>query len=465
LFLFEANTSGAGKTLLADLIALILTGRHMTRTGYYHDPIEMDKQIVATCLAGDLVVLFDNVDNGGSFGNSALDRALTGRTYRGRILGKSEMTPDLDLNSVFFVSGNNIALCGDVVRRIVPCRLESALERPEERIDFTIKDLAAYTIEHRGELVCAALTIMKAFIQAGKPDQGLTPMDFPAWSSLVRNAVKWATGEDPAIGRKDLTESDPDREHCAAFVEGWYEVQQEHQSEGMTSSDMLKFVKGSATGYETICNAMASLWPKTKPGELPSSGSIGMKIQTIRGKVYGDKRFEPNGKFKKVKVWKVHVLSKSDPAGVSSVSIPNRRAENIPGQVSEDKTGTDDGKQTHQTHQDAPLPVEVSGPETLASRFPRPEGLPADSEWTYFDGTGKSKNDPAEVSDDKNPPKLASALKWLAGVVWGKPIPRESLHKMGNTLLLNSPVLDEAASRLGIQRTFEDGIEMWSFPE
>ena len=44
MFLFEANVSGAGKTLLCDLIALIVTGRHMTRTGYAHDPIEMDKQ-------------------------------------------------------------------------------------------------------------------------------------------------------------------------------------------------------------------------------------------------------------------------------------------------------------------------------------------------------------------------------------------------------------------------------------
>ena len=111
LFLFEANVSGAGKTLLCDLIAIIVTGRPMTRTGYAHDPVEMGKQISATALAGDALVLFDNLANGGLFGNPALDRALTGRTWRDRILGKLEMTPNLDLIAVFFASGNNTALC------------------------------------------------------------------------------------------------------------------------------------------------------------------------------------------------------------------------------------------------------------------------------------------------------------------------------------------------------------------
>src|SRR4029077_3798680 len=137
--------------------AIISTGRAMTRTGYSHDAVEMDKQITSTALAGDRGVLSDNRDTGGRFGNSALDRAITGRTYRGRVLGKLEMTPDLDLVCVFFATGNNVALCGDVPRRIVPCRLESREERPEERSDFTIKDLLGHVQKNRGDLVRAAL--------------------------------------------------------------------------------------------------------------------------------------------------------------------------------------------------------------------------------------------------------------------------------------------------------------------
>jgi hypothetical protein len=321
LFLFEANTSGAGKTKLCDIISIVTTGREMTRTGYYHDAIEMDKQITATCLGGDSVVLFDNIENGGRFGNASLDRALTGRTYRGRILGKSEMTPPLDLTSVFYASGNNLSLIGDFVRRVVPCRLESPMERPEQRTGFAVSgcdcgcdgDLLDHVRRHRGELVCAALTILRAFILAGKlkPEPDLVPMDFPAWSAVVRNAVYWATAKDPAVGRDDLSDSDPNRLHFAAFVDGWHEVQTAKGVNGMTSADLVRWLKEDGERalpqFQTIRDAISDLWPKLKPGELPSSGQIGMKIQAIRDKPFGHKMFKTLDVEHHAQVWSVVV--------------------------------------------------------------------------------------------------------------------------------------------------------------
>jgi len=446
MFMLEANTSGAGKTLLADLLAIIATGREMTRTGYYHDPIEMDKQIVATALAGDPVVLFDNIENGGSIGNSSLDRALTGRTYRGRILGKSGMTPDLDLICVFICTGNNLTLCGDVPRRIVPCRLESTMERPEERADFTIKDLKGHALEHRGELVVAALTILKAFIQAGKPDQNLTPMDFPAWTTNIRNAVKWATGKDPAIGRKDLTASDPDRQNCLALVEGWYEVQTDLKVKAMTSTELIKAVKDSPDKkFEIIRNVFSDLWPKTKAGELPSSGSIGMKVQSIRDKPFGDKRFKLAGESKRAKLWTVQTVTtpprsgESGESGESSESCGVITRENIPLQQSDDKGDvlpSDSAGQTHQTHQ---THQETSIP-------PRGEMI------THA------------IGPDPSGESLTPSLRWLSGILTRTPTPKSQFLDLGNQLLLDSDPLEQAASVLKVERTIEDGVEMWSLP-
>jgi hypothetical protein len=318
LLLFEANTSGAGKTKLCDLISIICTGREMTSTGYYHNRIEMDKQLVATGLAGDRVVLFDNIENGGRLGNSSLDRAVTARRYRGRVLGKSEMTPDLDLMCTFFATGNNLTLCGDIVRRVVPCRLESPMERPEERDDFAITkctcgchgDLLDYARRERGKLVAAAQTILGGVIMAGKPDQKLAAMDFTARSGLVRSAVHWATGLDPAIGRGDLGDSDPDRQHCAAFLAGWFEVQTDHKVPGMTSATMVKrLTDAREDDYLMLRNAVADLWPRTRPGELPSAGSIGMKIQAIRGKTFGGLMIDKIAEEKGAKVWSVSKLA------------------------------------------------------------------------------------------------------------------------------------------------------------
>lgn len=357
LFSFEANVSGAGKTKLCDIISMIVAGRIMTRTGYYHDPIEMDKQLVATALGGDRMVLFDNLENGGKFGNSSLDRALTGTTYRGRVLGKSEMTPDLDLTCVFFVTGNNYTLCGDVQRRIIPCRLESPLERPEERDGFKIPDLLKHVSDNRGDLVVAALTILRAFILAGKPDQALKAMDYPAWSGLIRNAVVWATGEDPAVGRKDLEESNPDRTNEESLAYWWREVQEAHAPGGMTSATFVRTLdKAGLDHYVELRDTLAEMWPRTRPGELPTSGSIGMKIQGIRGKCLKGLHFKKVTEVQRAAVWKVVTTAELGESSESSESTSNPRAETV---RSADTDGKDSvchfvgegPKQTHQTHQ------------------------------------------------------------------------------------------------------------------
>jgi hypothetical protein len=371
LFLLESNVSGAGKSKLCDLVAVIVTGREMTRTGYYHDAVEMDKQITATALAGDRIVLFDNLDNGGRLGNSSLDRALTGRTYRGRVLGKLEMTPDLDLITVFYCTGNNPSLCGDVVRRIIPCRLESPMERPEERDDFTIKscqcgcygDLIAHVKRARGRLVVSTLTILRAYILAGKPAQALKPIDFPAWSGLIRNAVFWATGIDPAAGRKDLSDSDPDRQSCATLAAGWLEVQTALRVKGMTCADLLNTLRReeNADKFTTIRESFSDLWPKLKPGELPSSGSIGMKIKAIRGKSFSGRHFRELSSEERRKIWSVVTTQRDESEGSKeSFSCPKKSrgmSDKCPGSrvgahargVSEDRKET---PQTPQTHTD-----------------------------------------------------------------------------------------------------------------
>ena len=88
LFLFDANCPGTGKSKLCDITAILATGREMARGAYPDDQSEMEKMLLSVALAGDRFVLFDNVASGFSVGGSALDRALTARTIKGRILGK-----------------------------------------------------------------------------------------------------------------------------------------------------------------------------------------------------------------------------------------------------------------------------------------------------------------------------------------------------------------------------------------
>jgi hypothetical protein len=136
LFLFDSNSPGSGKSMLADLVSLIVTGREMSRTSCPDSDGEMRKRITSVALAGDRFVLLDNIV--GLFGGASLDAALTGVSWRDRLLGRSEMTAELPLHTVWFASGINVSPRGDMQRRIVPSRLETPLERPEEGRVFVI---------------------------------------------------------------------------------------------------------------------------------------------------------------------------------------------------------------------------------------------------------------------------------------------------------------------------------------
>lgn len=221
LFLVDGNAPGAGKSWLCDLVAIIATGREMPRSSYRDDDAEMAKAILSIAIDGVRLVLFDNVPTGFKIGGGALDRALTGRTFQDRILGKIQMSPETPLDAVFWATGNNLGLKGDALRRIIPCRLESAEERPEERTGFKIPDIKAHARENRGEYLVSAMTILRAHAVAGRPSEKLTPMSYPEWCRVIRDAVHWATGLDPAQPRNAVQDHDENTQQRLVLVKGW----------------------------------------------------------------------------------------------------------------------------------------------------------------------------------------------------------------------------------------------------
>ena len=282
LFLFDANCPGTGKTKLCDIIAIITTGREMPRGAYPDDQDEMQKMLLSVAMAADRLILFDNVPTGFGVGGSALDRALTARTMKGRILGRSQMTPDLAVDVVMYATGNNLGLRGDSLRRVVPCRLQTTEERPEERRDFKVKgDLLAHVKHNRGALVSAALTILRGYIAAGRPDRGLIPMDYPAWCGLIRNAVEWATGVDPCESRKELIASDEETNTSRALIAGWKALCEAEGKTSLSSAAAVEIIDADK-GRHAALKAILASW--SKDGKLPSPQSIGNRLNKIRGR-------------------------------------------------------------------------------------------------------------------------------------------------------------------------------------
>lgn len=315
-FLIDANIRGAGKGLLAHSIGYVVLGRSMPISAYTVDDDELRKRITALVIAGDPVVLLDNLD--GKFGNPALDAALTGTHWSDRLLGRNQMVK-LPLTATWYATGNNVQVAADTARRIVYIRLEVMEERPEDRSDFRHPRLREWVLEHRERLVASALTVLSAYCRAGRPDQGLTPMgSFEGWSDLVRSAVVWSGQADPCASRKELAEtSDTTREALDQFMLAMTGYLTEDA--GFVVSELIGNLYPAHReppmdpGSVAVRAALEALTPG---GREPTAKVVGAKLRHFRRRVVGGRYIDndPKEKCAGGAVWRIKSANGTLPA-------------------------------------------------------------------------------------------------------------------------------------------------------
>jgi hypothetical protein len=289
LFLIDANIRGAGKGLLAQTIGRIVLGREMPVSSYAHDSEEMRKRITAISIAGDRMILLDNLE--GAFGNDALDRALTSTRWKDRLLGRSEEV-DLPLLSCWYATGNNVSVAADTTRRLIHVRLDVLEERPEERTGFRHPDLLAWINQNRPRLLTAAMTILSAYCRSGRPNQGLLPFgSFEGWSGLVRQAVVWVGLPDPCLTRLKLSESsDTTADAIGQLLMAWKEY--DPFGTGVVVSEMLNRLYPAQPQFaprDETANAMRAALENMvgcPPGKTPTPRQVGNKLRHFRRRVW-----------------------------------------------------------------------------------------------------------------------------------------------------------------------------------
>ncbi len=322
LFLVDANVRGAGKGLLCQTIGEIVLGRPMPVTSYSSDTEEMRKKITTIALAGDTLVLLDNLE--GKFGNDALDRALTATHWRDRVLGTNDQA-ELPLHAVWYATGNNVQVGADTMRRIIHIRLDVLEERPEDRSDFSHPNLLAWVRSQRFRLLAAALTILAAYCKAGRPAQGLTPMgSFEGWSSLVREAVVWLGLPDPCSGRERLLEFADTAVDTLSMIINALEVCGA-ATEGVVIGELVaRLYPADRTGAPTdpaSVEARQALEQLTgaSVGRPPTGRAISNKLKVYRRRVVSGRYLDidPNAPRRAGATWRVYA-AEPEPVAVSS---------------------------------------------------------------------------------------------------------------------------------------------------
>ena len=318
LFLIDANVCGAGKGLLAQTIGRIVLGREMPVSSYVHDSDEMRKKLTAIAIAGDRLILFDNLD--GVFGNDSIDRALTSTRWKDRILGRSEEV-ELPLIPSWYATGNNVQVAADTMRRIIHVRLDCLSERPEERSGFKHENLLAWIGGNRGRLLMAALTILSAYLKRGHASKHLKPFgSFEGWSSVVREAVVWVGLPDPCLTRTKLAESaDTTGDTLSQLIAAWecYDT----SGDGFVLSDVLNRLYPSQrehAPYDDASNAIRSALENVvgcPPGKPPTPRQVGNKLRHFRRHVVDGKYFDLNAAeySRHGAVWKLFGVERPSP--------------------------------------------------------------------------------------------------------------------------------------------------------
>jgi hypothetical protein len=213
---FDAPVAGSGKSKLVDIVSVMMSGYEALAIGQGRTEEELEKRLDASLLAGDPIINIDNCSQ--AMKSTKLNLMLTQPRVGVRILGKSKQ-PQVPSNIFVCCTGNGLVLVGDLTRRTLRCRLDPKVERPELR-EFEFEPVMMAR-ERRGELVAAALTILRAWLLSNERMK-LPPLgSFEIWSRRVREALVWLGCADPCDTIESVRADDPARSDLAAILAQW----------------------------------------------------------------------------------------------------------------------------------------------------------------------------------------------------------------------------------------------------
>lgn len=184
----SAKSMGTGKSKLISLVVYLFT-RVMPEFDSLSgsDEAERRKKITSLLLKAPSFIVFDETPE---IGGPTLNRLATAHTWSDRILGGNEQAV-LPNRAVMAFTGNNVQVLGDTSRRYYPIELFFDGEHPENRsaAEFKHSDLESWTDEHRGELLTAVFTIIRAWQVAGCQKRAASFGSFERWDSIIGGII------------------------------------------------------------------------------------------------------------------------------------------------------------------------------------------------------------------------------------------------------------------------------------
>lgn len=236
LGVFTAPMRRSGKTLLASLLRILHGG--VFRAEVPADEAEWSKTLstILNVTTGP-VVCFDNVT--GTLKSGTLDGLLTSSTFDARQLGRTDQMIRRRNDRIWTITSNNARLGGDLLPRALWISIDPRAPHPERRTEFNISDLPRWVHEHRGNLLAALLTLVRAWVAGGQPTEQVGDI-YGRWVGTVRGILT-AAGVPGAFDAPESSgqEATDDEDELGTFLDAVYRV---FGDELWTAKDLLERV-------------------------------------------------------------------------------------------------------------------------------------------------------------------------------------------------------------------------------
>lgn len=301
----SANTPGTGKSKLVDVISAIATGRKAAVAALGTNPEETEKRLDAVLLKGDTLCSFDNIDR--PVKSDVLCQVATQTVKSIRVMGLSKIV-EAPTNVCLLMTGNNLTLVGDLVRRCIVVNLDAKTERPELR-EFE-RDAVEYALSIRPALIRAALVISKAYLDAGCPKVAAAPFgSFEQWDRMVRRPLIWAGWPDPLQPAEAMREQDHELTGMREFLRFWRQA----TSEPVSAAELSDLIRAKVP---LMADGWAAKYPDLQESAIQVMGDLskwgprelGYRLRSMAGRILDGRRVFKHGLRTSVTRWGVEVL-------------------------------------------------------------------------------------------------------------------------------------------------------------
>ncbi|TCM62267.1 bifunctional DNA primase/polymerase [Rhizobium sp. BK068] len=300
LHAITAPDIGSGKSYLAHCCSVLATGHHASIITTGKDEAEMEKRLGTALIDGLPIVLIDNVSSilKGDFLCAAVDQPRLSI----RLLGHSKSV-QVEPHAVMFVTGNNLRISGDVIRRTITCQLNPGVENAYERI-FESSPLTMIAAD-RGKYIAAALVACRGFLLSGLKPVKPPLAGFEEWSNVVRSTIVGLGFADPVRTINALRENDPERERFGQVIDAW---QAAFEAREVTASGVVALAnEKDSSGHVVRTDLHDALMAvaKERNGSVLSTQRLGEWLRSHQNRILDGRVFRRGDKTQSGVLWRL----------------------------------------------------------------------------------------------------------------------------------------------------------------